>query len=212
VSGATFANIVQNIGDKCDRINDDTIYIDRHSQWIDLIVDHYRGYTIDFEALPKGDSILDSELSFFGIRNSVTSVSVTSDWTRELNDYANNYYLKIGDEALYTRIVDGIYDEDTARKLCESARVVIERSKYKEYITSAFMRIADCGLQFWSDRTHVDTVNLREAIELRLSEDDALLKSLHEFSDTIKMFPFLSWTVDNVRMFLLNYFIKTQSA
>lgn len=125
----------------------------------------------------------------------------------------------MGDEPLYNEIITYLgqsghpnADADVLWDYYSRAEKVIAFTEYKEYIISLFMKITDVGLKFWGRRTGVATESLYESVKTRLSEDDNLLMHMYEFSDVLKNFPFLSWTVDNVRMFIVNYFIKTQTA
>jgi hypothetical protein len=135
--------------------------------------------------------------------------------TSELRELADNCYLQLGDEQLYNEIMMCLtgpaVDTSVITNYYVRAEQVIAFTEYKEYIVSLFMKVTDVGLKLWGSKTGVATESLYESMKTRLSEDDDLLIRMYEFSDILKNFPFLSWTVDNVRMFIVNYFIKQPS-
>jgi len=221
-----------------EHINKRTIYIDRKPLWISDILDHYRGYTVDFPSLlesadPIRKQVLIDDLHFFGLQHLIpsapntggddddhqyTKITDIEELKKILTDFTNNFYLQLGDEKLYNEITmylgrsEQSYSLHDVQTMCEKAHNAVEFAEYKEYITSWFMKVAGYSLKFWGEKTGVDTNSLHESIETRLSEDDELLGSVHDFSDSMKSFPFLSWTVDNVKLFIVNYFVKTQTA
>lgn len=218
-----------NIGGKYEEVGNRTIYIDRRALWIGTIIDHFRGYTIDVRYLIEtSDSVsrqtLIDDLQFFGIEylvqdtcsveyNRYTSITDINELKTILSDFANNCYLRMGDEKLYHEIRDAknTYNVKTMQYQACMAEKAIAFAEYNEYIVSWAMKIIGSGLKIWQLKTGVDTSSLHESIETRLSEDDTLLKRVHEFSDAIKEYSFLSWVVDNARMFIVNYFAKIQT-
>lgn len=218
--------MLHNISGKYEEIGKRTIYIDRRALWIGTIIDHFRGYTIDIPYLIEtSDTVsrqmLIDDLQFFGITQDApdaqddryTSITNIDELKTILSEFANNYYLRLGDEKLYHEICNEktICDAKTLRHQARMAEKAIAFAEYNEYITSWTMKIVGSGLKLWQSKTGVDTSSLHESIETRLSEDDVLLQRVHEFSDTIKEYSFLSWVVDNARMFIVNYFAKTQT-
>jgi hypothetical protein len=115
-------------------------------------------------------------------------------------------HLRCENEYLYNKLLHADDSDSDTLGVVEKALVFIE---FKEYFMSSTMRIIDIAIEKWNNRLAdpVDTSAFRSRISERMRNDNEFLLQVYEFSDMISKIPFLSITVDSVRMFIVNYFM-----
>lgn len=226
VGGKTFSRVSQRTVNRmldsmpdrsyCTWLDQETLFIDRKPLWMEYIIDHYRGYNVDFDEMfdssvysPEQLQILKDDMQFFGVAGDELSVDI-----EKIKELIDNWYLETENPELHRKLQDALEFANLAdmADIIDEAERVVAFAEYKECVVSWIMSTARQGLRMWGSRTGMDTDNLKQSISKRLEEDDKLMRSFYDFSETMRSYPFLSWTVDSARMFVVNYFVKAQCA
>lgn len=206
---------------KSDTING-RVYIDRNPLWMPLIIDYARGYKIDFDIACAGASdaelgILRDDLAYYELNKCNVDASVLNSWKARIahimKDDNTRDYLELEDEITFAEAY-ACYSGDTepTEDLVQRAEHAVRMAEFKEYFTSSSMRIISGALDYWKENTDVPVTSLKSSIEKRLASDDELMLQVYEFSDSLRRVPLISWAVDNVKMFIVHYFMQKRNA
>jgi hypothetical protein len=182
-----------------------------------LIIDYARGYNIDFNSACTGASdaelaILRDDIAYYALGTLGTLGTLGARIARIMTDDNARDYLELEDEVLFAEVCACHSGErEPTEDIVERAERAVRMAEFKEYFTASSMRVIGGALDYWKESADVPVASLKSSIEKRLASDDELMLQVYEFADSLRRVPLISWAVDNVKMFIVHYFMQKRN-